>query len=120
MLIKSGTTNKTTLSQFDLLGQDEVALSKAFAFLLGSDKDCYFEFLKFLGLKLKRTSVNFLESEIGTERSREEGRIDIELRHKNHYQVIIECKVRKNKLSRQRTQYLTVFDKACNCKIRCN
>jgi hypothetical protein len=119
MLIKSGTTNRTTLSQFDLLGQDEVALSKAFAFLLGSDKDCYFEFLKFLGLKQKRSSVNFFESVIGTERIRDEGRIDIELRHKNHYQVIIECKVRKNKLLRQRTQYLTVFDKACNKKILC-
>ncbi|CAM3784266.1 hypothetical protein FLGE108171_14965 [Flavobacterium gelidilacus] len=35
MIIKSANTQKTTLNQFDLLGQDETALSKAFAYLIG-------------------------------------------------------------------------------------
>lgn len=119
MLIKNSKTQKTTLSQFDLLGQDEVALSKAFAFLLGSDQDCYFEFLKFVGVRLKRSSEKYFETEIITEKSRSEGRVDIELRYKDVYQVIIECKVRTNKLSKQRTQYLTAFESSCNQKILC-
>src|SRR5687768_1277410 len=105
MLIKSKATNTTTLTKFDLLGRNEAALSKAFAYLLGSDKDCYFEFLKFLGLKKKKTSSNYVQAEIELETSRDEGRIDIELRQSNDYHVIIECKIRQNKLSSQRTQY---------------
>lgn len=119
MLIKNSKTRKTTLSQFDLLGQDEVALSKAFAFLLGSDEDCYFEFIKFVGVRLKRSSEKYFETEIITEKSRSEGRVDIELKYKDVYQVIIECKVRTNKLSKQRTQYLTAFESVCAQKILC-
>ena len=67
MIIKSFNTQKTTLSQFDLLGQDEVALSKAFAYLIGYDSDCYFEFLKFIGIKQKNNISNFIKSDISTE-----------------------------------------------------
>jgi hypothetical protein len=44
MIIKSANIVKSSLSYFDLLGNKEVALAKAFAYLLASDKDCYFEF----------------------------------------------------------------------------
>ncbi len=119
MIVKSTKTQRTTLSQFDLLGQDEVALSKAFAFLIGFDKDCYFEFLKFLDIRQKNTLNNFINSDIRTERKREEGRTDIELKNSDNYHVIIECKVNGNKLSKQRTQYLTAFDKKSKRKVLC-
>jgi hypothetical protein len=119
MIIKSINTKRTTLSQFDLLGQDELALSKAFAFLLGYDIDCYFEFLKFIGIKQKYSINNFVNSDIRTERKREEGRTDIELKHLDNYHVIIECKVKSNRLSNQRTQYFNSFDNSVNQKILC-
>lgn len=119
MIIKSANTQKTTLSQFDLLGQDEVALSKAFAFLIGYDKDCYFEFLKYLGVKQKNSQENYISSDIITERHRNEGRTDIEIKNSNNYHIIIECKVNNNKLSKQRTQYLDAFEKGFNKNILC-
>jgi hypothetical protein len=119
MIIKSNNTTKTTLSNFDLLGSDEVALSKAFAFLLGSDKDCYFEFLKFLGVKQTNSDKNYFISDIRTEKKRDEGRTDIELLCGDLYHIIIECKVRGNKLSKQRTQYLNSFNKTANKKVLC-
>lgn len=119
MIIKSQNTQKTTLSQFDLLGQDEVALSKAFAYLLGYDSECYFEFLKFIGIKQKKSVENFIKTDIITERKRTEGRTDIEIKSENDFHVIIECKVNSNKLFKQRTQYLTSFEQSSKQKIIC-
>lgn len=119
MIIKSNNTTKTTLSQFDLLGNDEVALSKAFAFLLGSNKDCYFEFLKFLDVKHTNSDKNYFTSDIRTEKKRNEGRTDIELMCGDLYHIIVECKIRGNKLSRQRTQYLNSFNKTASKKVLC-
>jgi len=119
MIIKNSNTQKTTLSQFDLLGQDEVALSKAFAFLIGYDSECYFEFLKFIGIKQKKSVENFIKSNITTERKRTEGRTDIEIKCENDFHVIIECKVNNNKLFKQRTQYLNSFDDGARQKILC-
>jgi hypothetical protein len=119
MIIKSRNTTKTTLSSFDLLGNDEVALAKAFAFLLGSDKDCYFEFIKFLGVRQTNSGKNFFNSDIRTEKKRTEGRTDIELKFGDLYHIIVECKVRGSKLRKQRTQYLTAFKQATKKKILC-
>lgn len=119
MIIKNNTTTKTTLSCFDLLGSDEASLSKAFAFLIGSDKDCYFEFLKFLGVRQINSEQNYFTCDIQTEKKRAEGRTDIELRCGNLYHIIIECKVRGNKLSKQRTQYLKSFNEDATKKILC-
>lgn len=119
MIIKSANTQKTTLSQFDLLGQDETALSKAFAYLIGYDKDCYFEFLKFIGVKHKKSDLDFRQSDISTERKRTEGRTDIELKKESDYHIIIECKVNNNKLFKQRTQYLTAFEIEAKQKVIC-
>jgi hypothetical protein len=119
MIIKNNNSTKTLLSNFDLLGSDEVALSKAFAFLLGSDQDCYFEFLKFLGVRQINNDKNYFISEIRTEKKRTEGRTDIELHCGEQYHIIIECKVRGNKLSKQRTQYLKSFNNSAIKKVLC-
>jgi hypothetical protein len=119
MILKRAETHKTTYSILDLLGTDEVALSKAFAFLLASDSDCYFHFLRFLGVSIKNSSENYKNATVTTERKRDEGRTDIELSQVNKYHVIVECKIGKGKVDKQRTQYLTAFDTSAQKKILC-
>lgn len=119
MIIKSADTKKTSLSYFDLLGSNETALAKAFSFLIASDKDCYFEFINFLGVKQKNNEANFFSADIKTEKYRDDGRTDIEIVNKNEYHIIIECKVNNGKVLNQRTQYLTSFDKTSKKKILC-
>ncbi len=50
MRIKSSGRNQSSLKYFDLLGTNEVALTKSFAFLLGHDPRVLFEFLHLLGI----------------------------------------------------------------------
>lgn len=119
MIIKNSGTVKTTLSPFDLLGKNEVALSKAFAFLMGAERDCYFEFLRFLDLRVKNSEKHYHAASILIERSRDEGRTDIELSNGLEYEVIVECKVGGNRLSKQRSQYLTCFSAAAKRKVLC-
>jgi hypothetical protein len=119
MIIKRNNSSKTFLSPFDLLGTDEEALSKAFAFLLGSDMDCYFLFLRFIGLSYKLNDNHYKEASIDIERKRHEGRTDIKIKSLGLYHIIIECKVLANKLLKQRNQYLSCFDGSCTKKIMC-
>jgi len=119
MILKRTETYKTTYTLLDLLGTDEVALSKAFAFLLATDSDCYFHFLRFLGVPIKNTVENYKNATITTEKKRNEGRTDIELSQENKYHIIIECKIGKGKVLKQRTQYLTAFDASVSKKILC-
>lgn len=119
MIIKSANTVKTSLSLFDLLGSNETALAKAFSFLIASDKDCYFEFLNFLGVKQTNNEMNFFNADIKTEKDRDEGRTDIEIVNKNDYHIIVECKVNNGKILAQRTQYLSSFNKTAKQKILC-
>src|SRR5687768_9593377 len=119
MNLKNSNTSRTTYSQFDLLGTDEVALSKAFAYLLSYDQDCYFRFLKFLGITNQNTFNNYFKSSVTTETKRDEGRTDIELSQENKYHVIVECKIHKGKALKQRTQYLNSFNADAKRKVLC-
>jgi len=119
MIIKSADTVKSSLSFFDLLGNNETALAKAFAYLIAIDKDCYFEFLYFLGVKQPYNDKNFFSADIKTEKDRDEGRTDIELVSKNDFHIIVECKVNTGKVIKQRTQYLTSFNPTAKQKILC-
>ncbi len=109
MLIKKTGVKRSPLNQFDLLGDDEVGLAKAFAYVLGREPDALYRFLHQIGIPTKHTPANFLATMIITERKREAGRTDIEIRQAGKFHVIIECKVRSNRLQRQRTQYLRSF-----------
>ena len=119
MILKREHTNKTSYSYLDLLGSDETALSKAFAFLLSNDSNSYCEFLRFLGVPIKNTLSNYSQAIISIEKKRDEGRTDIEFSEKGKYHIIIECKIGKGKVSKQRKQYLTAFDKTAEKKILC-
>ncbi len=119
MILKRPQTHKTSYNLLDLLGSDEVALSKAFAFFLANDSDSYFQFLRFIGVPIKNTLTNYKSASIIIEKKREEGRTDIELSQEGKYHIIVECKIGKGRAIKQRSQYLTAFDKDAQTKILC-
>lgn len=119
MKLKTNNSKRTSYSQFDLLGNDENALSKAFAYLLSFDHECYYEFLKFLDYKIAKKEQNFTAVEITIQRNRDEGITDIELTDNTNYQFIIECKIKSGKIMTQRTQYIPSFDSKVKTKILC-
>lgn len=110
MKIKETKMNRTALNQFDLLGHDEVGLSKAFAYVIGKESTALYAFLHYIGVKVQNTKNNFYATSIETERFRLEGRTDIEIKHSGKYHIIIESKIRSNKVKLQRNQYLNSFD----------
>ena len=109
MKLKHKNFASTTLNRFDLLGTNEVGLSKSFAYLISVEPKVLYSFLRSIGIKVKNTSNNYLKTTIEIERKREEGRTDIEIHQKGKFHVIIECKVGKNRLKSQRAQYLESF-----------
>jgi hypothetical protein len=119
MILKRPGTHKTTYNLHDLLGSDEVALSKAFSYLLATDRDSYFYFLRFLEVPIKNTLTNYKSASIITEKKRNEGRTDIELSQEGKYHIIVECKIGKGRAIKQKTQYLTAFDSEAQTKILC-
>ena len=110
MNIKNTGLDHTALSHFDLLGVDEVGLSKAFAYTLAKEAKALYIFLHFIGVKANNTKGNFRSISIETERLRDEGRTDIEIKQEDKFHVIVECKVRNSKIQKQRTQYLNSFE----------
>jgi len=117
MEIKKSGSPKSVISLFDLLGNDETALSKAFAFILGKEKYALKEFLKFIGVPKRITDKIFRQVRITTEHFRNEGRTDIEIEIGKDTHIIIEAKVRKNRVRQQRTQYLKAFNKSAKEKF---
>jgi hypothetical protein len=110
MRVKHCKYRRTTLNRFDLLGFKETGLSKAFAYLLAVDPVVFYRFVQDLGISTKNTESNFREIAIDIEEHREEGRTDIEIRHKGKFHVIVECKVAKNRIRKQRDQYKSCFN----------
>jgi hypothetical protein len=119
MILKRANTEKTSYNLLDLLGTDENALSKAFAFLIATDKDCYFQFLQHLDIRVKNPENNFKEATVTIQKKRKEGITDIEITQADKFHVIVECKIGKGKVDKQRTQYLPSFDKNTQHKILC-
>jgi hypothetical protein len=119
MILKRAETHKTSYNLLDLLGKDENALSKAFAFLIATDKDCYFQFLQHLDIRVKNTENNYKQSTVTIQKKRKEGITDIEITQADKYHIIVECKIGKGKVDKQRTQYLPSFDKNAKHKILC-
>tara|TARA_B100001059_G_scaffold213111_1_gene228715 strand:- start:335 stop:1327 length:993 start_codon:yes stop_codon:yes gene_type:complete len=117
MEIKKLGSPKSVITLFDLLGNDETALSKAFAFVLGKEKDAFKGFLKFIGVTKRITDSSFRQVSIKTEKRRNEGRTDIEIEIGNETHIIIEAKIRKNRVRQQRTQYLTAFNETAKEKV---
>lgn len=112
MLLKHLQHNATHLTPLDLLGSDETGLSKAFAYVLAKDQDALFTFLHFIGVPSRNTQNNFLATSVEIEHVRPEGRTDIEIFKPGSFHVIVECKIDKGKIQKQRTQYLSSFENA--------
>lgn len=119
MIIKSKKTKKTTLNFFDLLGDDENALSKAFAFVLASSSKAYGEFMKYSGFSYLREKSHFPSVQIEIQKKRKEGVTDIELYVKGEYHIIIECKINEGRITSQRRQYIPSFDGKVKTKLLC-
>ncbi len=109
MRIKRQHYKGTALNRFDLLGNEEPGLSKAFAYLLAVEPSILYRFLRELGIRVKNTDSILKETTIDVERKRQEGRTDIEIRHPGKYHVIVECKVGSNRIKDQRSQYRSCF-----------
>lgn len=119
MIIKETGQSYSILNRFSLLGRNEVALSKGFSFVLGKEREAMFTFLRHLGVKLKNTENNYNKIEVEVERKRDRNRTDIEISFPNRFHIIIECKVRKGKVTEQRTQYIRNFNTDCPQNILC-
>jgi len=119
MILKIAGNNQTNLSYFDLLGDDENALSKAFTYVLAKDSQAYSEFLKLLGIKYLNITNHYPTVKIDIQKKRKEGITDIELFSEGYYQIIIECKIDNNKVKQQRKQYIPCFDSNAKRKILC-
>ncbi len=119
MILKNADCAASHLTPLDLLGGDETALSKAFAYVLAKDQKALFTFLHFIGIPAYNTPTNYLETKVEIEHSRPEGRTDIELLKTGTFHVIIECKVNKGRVANQRTQYLHCFKKGFPYRVMC-
>lgn len=111
MIIKSINSDSTYLSLFELIGDNETALAKSFAYILSSHKDVYFAFIHLLGLPFRNSDSHYRNLSVTVETHHPEGRTDIELHAPDRLHLIVECKVRDAGISRQRTQYLKCFQK---------
>ncbi len=109
MILKRPERGTSHVSQFDLLGDDEKALSKAFAYVLAKNRQTLFTFLHQIGIRAKNTDNNYLATKVEIEHVRPEGRTDIEILNRKLYHVIVECKVDSGRVYAQRTQYLGCF-----------
>lgn len=110
MKLKHKKYNSTTLNRFDLLGNDETGLAKSFAYLLSIEPTILYRFLRDIGVNIKYSKSNYLNTTIETEKTRNEGRTDIEIKQDGKFHIIIECKVGKNRIKNQRVQYLPSFE----------
>ncbi len=119
MKLKEKGHSVSIVKKFDLLGNDEEALSKALGYTISHDRNSLFKLLQYLGVKKKNTLNNFSKISIETERHRAEGRTDIEIKIEKEFHIIIESKIGGNKVTKQRTQYLTSFDSGIPKKILC-
>ncbi len=119
MKLKEKGHRVSSVKKFDLLGNDEIGLSKALAYTLAHNRNSLFELLHYLGIKKKNTLKNFERIIIEIEKERTEGRTDIEIKMENKFHIIIESKVKKNKVTKQRTQYLNSFDDKVRKKVMC-
>ncbi len=120
MIIKKHGYLETPLTVHDLLGYDENGLSKAFAYTISKEPIALYRFLQFIGISIKNTENNYKATEILIEKKHSEGRTDIEIKQENKFHLIIESKVKTNKISEQKTQYLSCFDdepQKCICFI---
>ncbi len=118
MILKYSQRASSHVTLFDLLGKDETGLSKAFAYVLANNKEALFAFLRFLGISAWNATTKFPRVSVKIEHVREEGRTDIEICHPELFHVIVECKVRKGKILRQRKQYLGCFQDV-PCRVMC-
>ena len=110
MIIKYKNSSKCFLSQFDLIGNDEVALSKSFAFMLANSALALRIFINSIIPKLiqEKSFKNFQISVEENYNKIKNRRTDIEIKSDNIH-IIVECKIGGNQVNEQFTQYIERF-----------
>ncbi len=110
MIIKYESSSKCFLSPFDLIGNDEVALSKSFAFMLANSPLALRIFINSILPKLiqEKSFKNFQIFVEENYNNIKNGRTDIEIKSDDIH-IIVECKIGNNQVNEQFTQYIERF-----------
>jgi hypothetical protein len=119
MILKEQNLDKCCLNELELLGNDEVAITKALAYIFSKSYRATSKVLKYIDPSYKFSKKDYLKSKISIEKYRKSGRTDIEIECENDLHLIIEAKIKKNKLNNQRKQYLNEFNKNTKKNIMC-
>lgn len=120
-IIKQSGTLKNQSNFFYLFGEKETNLTKAFAYVLASNRILLFSFLRSMAIQVNNTDANFRSIEIRTEKSyKEEGRTDIEIKLPGTFHLIIEAKIGNNRVLGQYNQYIPVLESSLEpVKVMC-
>jgi hypothetical protein len=89
---------------FALLGDLETALTKSLGFMLNHNKSLLYTFLRTIGILDRKSLKSVRKAEVEIEVPDRHGRTDIEVKFKDVFYVIIECKVGGNLPSKQQLQ----------------
>lgn len=119
MKLKISQLDNCYVNEFELLGSDEVAITKSLSFVLARSPKAIQRLLLFLGYRIRITKERFQNIDIEYEKFRDEGRTDIEVLCPRDFHLIVEAKIRKNRLIQQRSQYIKSFVKDVPLKIMC-
>lgn len=112
-VIKQKGTTRMQSNFFHLFGDKETGLTKAFAYVLSTNRKLLFKFLREMGIIVNNTDDNFKAITIETEKvHHEHGRTDIEIKLDGRFHLIIEAKVGTNKEITQRYRYPEILLKS--------
>lgn len=112
-VIKQNGTTRMQSNFFHLFGDKETGLTKAFAYVLSTNRKLLFKFLREMGISVNDTDKNFKAIAIETEKvHHEHGRTDIEIKLDGRFHLIIEAKIGTNKEITQRYRYPEILSKS--------
>ena len=109
--IKASNSMRPSLNRFELIGDDENALSKSFAYILSLNSIFLKLFLSEIDISYSISDFFYTEIEIQITSDKDCGVTDVEIITPKHY-VIIECKVGDATVSKkQQVKYIRRFEK---------
>ena len=107
--IKNDNSTRPSLNRFELVGDNENALSKSFAYILSMNSKFLESFFKLLNVKYSVSDFSSTEIKIQITSETDKGITDVEIISPDHY-VIIECKIGEATVSKeQQEKYVERF-----------
>lgn len=112
-VIKQKGTTRMQSNIFHLFGDKETGLTKAFAYVLSTNRKLLFRFLHEMGIRINDTYENYNSIAIETEKvHHEHGRTDIEIKLSGRFHLIIEAKIGTNRELTQRYKYPEILSES--------